>query len=72
MSLPWCQKQQWNSCCFVVREGQWLDIPASEVQAHNEKVKKQWESETSKLSADTNFQLPAATNKFGKIEGFSL
>ena len=55
-----------------VREGQWLDIPASEVQAHNEKVKEQWNSETSKLSADTNFQLPAATNKFGKIEGFSL
>ena len=55
-----------------VREGQWMDIPASEVESHNAKVKSQWESESAKLNSKTNFQLPAASNKFGKIEGFTL
>ena len=55
-----------------VREGQWVDQPASEVEAHNAKVKKQWEAETGKLSSANNFQLPSAANKFGKIEGFVL
>ena len=55
-----------------VREGQWLDQPASEVEAHNAKVRKQWEAETGKLSPKTNYQMPAAANKFGKIEGFTL
>tara|TARA_Y100001970_G_scaffold272942_1_gene370363 strand:+ start:19853 stop:20404 length:552 start_codon:yes stop_codon:yes gene_type:complete len=55
-----------------IRDGQWVDIPASEVETHNRQARDKWTNETAKLSSQTNFQVLGVTDKFGKVEGFTL